>query len=157
MASNGAVLISAFPVTAERLFPYRLTAQTPEGLGVQASLGADSIWRLWWRMPQTIPSGTPKLRLVAHANATSGNAKFDPKWIEVNIGDDADAATPASEGTQTLSWAAGEAYDFKEIKTTLDVGTFPAAGEFLKMDLTFITASWTLAAISVWLPEIIWE
>ncbi|HEV3262050.1 MAG TPA: hypothetical protein VG013_34685, partial [Gemmataceae bacterium] len=34
-----------------------------EGLGVAASIAADSVWELRFPMPPTLPSGTLKLRL----------------------------------------------------------------------------------------------
>ena len=38
-----------------------------EGLGVEASLGANATWRLRFQMPHTLPTGTGKLRLLALA------------------------------------------------------------------------------------------
>jgi hypothetical protein len=43
--------VSTYPVTAPRVFPYFLRAAMPEGLGYEASLGTDAIWRLFYRMP----------------------------------------------------------------------------------------------------------
>jgi hypothetical protein len=127
-----------------------------EGLGVEASLGADSIWRLRFLMPPTLPSGTGKLRLLALANATSGAAKVNPKWASVAVEEDPSSATLQAETVQTLTWGAGDNDQYKELKVTLDADTL-VAGEVVVMDLTFETSSWTLAQVSTWIASIWWE
>lgn len=152
---------SAYPVTADRVFPNvhvgaGSNSKHDEGLGVEASLGADSIWRLRFQMPPSLPSGTGKLRLLALANATSGNAKVNPKWGSVAAEEDPSSATLNAEGTSTLSWSTGDNDQYKELKIALDADTL-VASEMVVMDLTFETASWTLAQVSTWIPSIIWE
>lgn len=147
---------SAIPVTADRVFPYVYDAGTfqEEGLGVEASVGADSTWRLHFEMQPTLPTGTGKLRLRARANATSNVAKVNPKWA--SLGNEEDEPGLNAEGVQTITWAAGDAHQRKEVLVTLDADTL-VAGEIVIMDLVFETAAWTLAAISNWIPSIIWE
>lgn len=152
---------SAYPVTAGRAFPnFHVGAGSnskhDEGLGVEASVGADTTWRLRFQMPPTLPSGTCKLVQRALANATSGNAKVNPKWVSVANAEDPSSATPVAEGVQTISWAAGDADKYKETKITLDADT-PVGGEVIVMDLVFETASWTLAQVSTWQVFVIWE
>jgi len=152
---------SAYPVTAERVFPNvhvgaGANSKHEQGLGVQASVGADSIWRLRFMMPPSLPTGTGKLRLLALANATSGNAKVNPKWASVAVEEDPSGATLNAEGTSTVSWGAGDNDQYKELKVTLDADTL-VAGEVVVMDLVFETSSWTLAQVSTWIPSIIWE
>lgn len=153
---------SRYPATSGRVFPNfhvgaGANSKHDEGLGVEASVGADSTWRLRFLMPPTsLPSGTCKLRLLALANATSGSAKVNPKWASVAAAEDPSSATLNAEGTSTLTWAAGDADDYKELKITLDADT-PVAGEMIVMDLVFETSSWTLAAVSTWIPSIIFE
>jgi len=152
---------SAFPVTAGRVFPNfhvgaGANSKHDEGLGVEASVGADSTWRLRFQMPPTLPSGTGKLRLLALANATSGVAKVNPKWVSVAVEEDPSSATLVAETVQTVTWAAGDNDQYKELKVTLDADTL-VAGEIVVMDLVFETASWTLAAVSTWIASIIWE
>ncbi|HJX58192.1 MAG TPA: hypothetical protein VJ325_05680 [Thiobacillus sp.] len=125
-------------------------------MGVAASIAADSTWRLRFQMPPTLPSGTGKLRLLALANATSGNAKVNPKWASVAVEEDPSSATPVAETVQTVTWGAGDADQYKELKVTLDADTL-VANEVVVMDLVFETASWTLAAVSTWIAIIIWE
>lgn len=152
---------SAVPVTSPRVFPNihvgaGANSKHDEGLGVEASVGADSTWRLRFWCPPTLPSGTCKLRLWALANATTGNAKVNPKWSSVAAEEDPSGATLNAETTQTLSWGAGDNDQYKELKVTLDADT-PVAGEMIVMDLVFETASWTLAVISTWIAAVIWE
>jgi len=152
---------SAYPVTAARVFPNIHVgagsgSKHEEGLGVEASVGADSTWRLRFALPPTLPSGTGKLRLLALANATSGVAKVNPKWASVAVEEDPSSATLQAEGTQTVTWAAGDNDQYKELKVTLDADTL-VASEIVVMDLVFETSSWTLAQVSTWTVSIIWE
>jgi hypothetical protein len=152
---------SAFPATAGRVFPnFHIGAGSnskhDEGLGVEASVGADSTWRLRFQMPPTLPSGTGKVMLRAQANATSGNAKVNPKWVSVANGEDPSSATLNAEGVQTITWSAGDADDYKETKVDLNADTL-VGGEVVVMDLVFETSSWTLAQVSTWQVFILWE
>lgn len=152
---------SVFPVTADRVFPNfhvgaGANSKQDEGLGVEASVGADSTWRLRFQMPPTLPTGTGKVLLRALANAVTGNAKVNPKWVSVAAGEDPSSAALNAEGVQTITWAAGDADDYKDTKVDLDADTLVASEEVI-MDLVFETASWTLAVVSTWIVSIIWE
>lgn len=151
---------SAYPTTSNA-FPYvyigaGANSKHEEVLGVAASLAADTIWRLRFQMPPTLPTGTGKLRLLLLANATSGNAKINPKWVSVAVEENASSATPVAETVQTVTWAASDNDQYKELKVTLDADTLVESEEVV-MDLTFETASWTLAQILGVIPSIIWE
>lgn len=143
--------------TVDRTFPnYGSSGNDTEGLGVEASVGADSIIKLRWMMPPTLPTGTGKVVLDLHVNATANDAKVNPKWVSVAVsGEDVDAATVVAEGVQTIT-APGTANQVVQTKVTLDADTL-VAGETVAMDLVFETASWTLAAVSTWVVYIIWE
>lgn len=149
---------SSFPVTAGRVFPniHAATNAHLEGLGVEASLGADAIWRLWFQMPPTLPTGTCKLLLRAIANATSGNAKVNPKWKSFAAEETVSSPSLNAEGVVTVTWSAGDADQLKETKITLDADT-PVAGEEIILDLTMETSGWTLAAVSTWVVSVLWE
>lgn len=152
---------SAIPVTGGRVFPdvyvgAGANSRHDEGLGVEASLGGDAIWRLRFQMPPSLPTGTGKLRLLALANATSGDARANPKWASVAAGEDPSSAVLNAEGTATVTWGAGDNDVYKETKIILDADTLVASEEVV-MDLTFETASWTLAQKSLWIASIIWE
>ena len=152
---------SAWPeTTAGRAFPNfhvgaGANSKQDEGLGVAASIGGDTIWRLRFQMPPSMPSGTFQLRCLALANATSGNAKVNPKWASVAAEEDPSSATLNAEGTSTLTWAAGDNDQYKELTVTLDADT-AVASEMIVMDLTFETASWTLAQVSTWIVCVRW-
>ena len=152
---------SAFPVTGSRVFPNihigaGANSKHEEGLGVEASVGADSIWRLRFQMPPVLPVGTCKLKLRALANATTGNAKVNPKWASVAVEEDPSSATLNAEGTTTITWSTGDNDQYKEAEVNLDADT-PVADEEIVMDLTFETTAWTLAQVSTWIVSIIWE
>lgn len=152
---------SAFPVTAARVFPNihvgaGANSKHDEGLGVEASVGADATWRLRFKMPPTLPSGTGKLQLWALANATTGVAKVNPKWASVAVEEDPSGATLNAEGTSTVTWSTGDNDQYKELEVALDADTLVAA-EMVVMDLVFETASWTLAQVSTWIASIIFE
>ena len=61
-----------------------------------------------------------------------------------------------AEPTDTITWGASDDDVLKEEKTDLALDTL-IAGETVVMNLTFITAGWTVAQITTWVPEIIWE
>ena len=152
---------SAYPVTAGNVFPNfhvgaGANSKHDEGLGVAASIAADSTWRLRFRMPPTLPTGTCKLDLWALANATAGNAKVNPKWASVAVEESPSGATLNAETVQTLTWAAGDNDQYKQLKITLDADTV-VGGETIAMDLVFETSSWTLAQVSTWQACVIWE
>lgn len=160
MAGGAVEPISAVPATAGKVFPLVYSGGTNarliETLGVMASLNGDAIWYLTFIMPQTLPSGTAKLRLLCMANATSGNAKINPKWVSVAAGEIPDTMTLNAEGVNTVSWSSGDADKFKELKVTLDADTI-VANEVVFMALTFETSSWTLAQKLGCLASIHWE
>jgi hypothetical protein len=152
---------STYPATSGKVFPNfhvgaGANSKHDEGLGVMASVNADSTWRLRFQMPPSLPTGTGKLRLLALANATSGAAKVNPKWVSVAAAESASGATPVAEGTSTLTWAAGDNDKYKELKVTLDADTL-VASEVVVMELVFETTSWTLAVVSTWIASVIWE
>lgn len=151
---------SAHPTTAN-VFPNvhvgaGANGHATRGLGVVASLGADADWELEFPMPPTLPTGTPKLWARALANASSGAAKWNPKCGSNADEEDASAITLTAEGTQTTTWATGDEDVSKETKLTLDA-VAPVGGETYIIHVTMETTGWTLAQISTWKFDIIWE
>lgn len=127
------------------------------GIKVVASLGSNaSAWMAFPCPPSSLPTGTCKLVCQAMANATSGAAKFNPTWGSVTAGDTPDTHTLTGEGTQTLTWAAGDDHELLQAKVTLDADT-PTAGELIYVNFSFESTSWTLAAVSTWNAFVIWE
>jgi hypothetical protein len=74
----------------------------------------------------------------------------------VAVEEDPSSATLNAEGTSTLTWAAGDNDQYRELKITLDADT-PVAAEVIVMDLVFETTSWTLAQVSTWPASLIGE
>ena len=151
---------SAYPTTSDAFPNIHVGAgansKHDEGLGIVASLGANTIWRLRFQLPPMLPTGTGKLRLLALANATANAAKVNPKWASVAVEESPSGAALNAEGTGTITWGAGDNDQYKELKITLDADTL-VAGEEVVLDLTFETTGWTLAVISTWISSIIWE
>ena len=161
MAGGPIAYHSAYPATSNRVFPNfhvgkGANSKRDEGLGVEASVGADSTWELRFQMPPTLPTGTGKLLLRALADATTGVSKVNPKWRSVAAEEDPTDTALSAEGTTTTTWAAGDDDQYKEEKITLDADTL-VASEVVVMDLVFETTSWTLAKVSTWQAFIIWE
>lgn len=147
---------SAVPLNAGKVFPSLYVCAGANfkhiyGLGVMASVNADSIWRMAFVMPQTLPSGTCRLQLWSIANAATGAAKVNPKWAMGASLVNPSSITLVAEGTQTITWTAADTLVMTSI--ILDATT-PQAAKFLLMDLTFETVGWTLAAVSCWLPYV---
>lgn len=151
---------SAVPDTSGDVYPNVHTANSKyrEGLGVAASISSDRTWHLEFDCPPVLPAGTCKLVLIGVANATTGSAKINPKWVSVDsgAGENAFTATRVAEGTTTATWAAGDNDDDKRVKITLDADT-PVGGETIVMDLVFEASGWTLAQVSTWKVFVVWE
>ncbi len=129
-----------------------------EAVGVVASLAADAPAVIQFNMPGAglIPTGTLKLRVLAWANATSGVAKLDIADGATSVGSNIGATTLTTEaGSPTISQTWTTADVIVENKVTLT--TVPTAGQILTILATFRTASWTLAAASVWQFSLIFE
>lgn len=131
------------------------TIQRKEGMGVEASLGADATLEMWFEMPQVLPTGTGKLRATVISNVVTGNAKYDIEWKSFAALEDINVALN-SVALQTLSWGADDDTQLLEDVTTLSGDTI-VADEWVKLNVIFRTASWTVAAISTWNFSIIWE
>lgn len=164
MAGGPILPNSLFPGdTSGRLFPSFYggaggnAAARDEGMGVMASLTADATWELRFLLPPAaaIPSGTLKLRLLALANAATGDAKVTVKDAVVAAGASPSAVSLTSETQTTVSWGAGDNDKYKEAKITLSAT--PVGNDILVVGLTFNTTGWTLAQVSTWIASLIWE
>ncbi len=102
--------ISAFPATVGKVYPDVIPTTDNsfwiEGLGVMASLDADAELHYVYHVPTPIPSGTGKLEVIGYARQAAGDAKFNPKWRSLAVGEDLDLAAGGlnAEGTDTLTW-----------------------------------------------------
>jgi hypothetical protein len=125
-----------------------------EGVSVIASLGADAIAVLQFNLPESIPTGVLKCRVLAWANATSGVAKLTLA--------DAGTAPAANIGVTTLTaetqlsqtWATADIIVENKITMT---GAGQTANNIYTVRATFNTSGWTLAQASVWQFSLVWE
>lgn len=124
-----------------------------EGIGVVASLGSDAPLVLQFNMPESIPSGTLKLRCLAMANATSGAAKLTVKDKNVAAGSSLGTSTLNTETQLSQTWATADILVENKIALT----STPSANDILTVLATFNTTGWTLASASTWQFSIVWE
>src|SRR5215469_1679179 len=79
-----------------------------EGVGVVASLGADAAAVLQFNLPEIIPSGTLKCRVLAWANATSGVAKLTLSDGQTAPGANIGATTLTTDAQVSQTWSAAD-------------------------------------------------
>lgn len=152
---------SAFPATADRIFQNfhvgaGANSKRDEGLGFEASVGADSTWELRFQCPPTLPSGTGRLQIIALANATTGDGAWDVQWASVAAEEDPSSTALQSEGITTITWGAGDADQYKRATVTLDA-TALTANETVVMNFIAKTTAWTLAQVCTASLSLIWE
>src|SRR6516164_6898366 len=130
-----------------------------EGISVIANLNAaaaDAAAILQFNIPEAIPSGALKCRVLAWANATSGVAKLDIIDGRTPAGSNIANATFTTEaGSPTISQTWATADIIVENKVTLTQQ--PTANDIYTVIATFRTASWSLAQTSVWQFSLVWE
>jgi len=128
-----------------------------EGVGVVSSLTSSTNGYpavMQFNMPESLPTGTLKLRMLAMANATSGVAKVTISDGKTSAGSNIGATTMTSETQTSQTWATADI--LVENKVTLT--TSPSANDILTVVATFnSTSAWTLAAASVWQFSVVWE
>jgi hypothetical protein len=127
-----------------------------EGIGVVASLSVDAPAVLQFNMPEVIPSGTLKLRVLAWTTNTTNAlvSKLTVKDANVAAGNSLGTSTLNTESQLTVTWTA-TADIMTENKITLT--STPAANDVLTVLATFNSTGWTLATASVWQFSIVWE
>jgi hypothetical protein len=129
------------------------TAGALEGIGVVASLGADSSAILQFNMPESIPTGTLKLRCLAMANATTGVAKLTVSDGATSAGSNIGATSLNAETQLSQTWATADIL----VENKITLTTAPTANQILTVLAKFNTSGWTLAAVSTWQFSIVWE
>lgn len=130
------------------------TAGAFEGIGVVASLGADASAVMQFNMPETIPTGTFKLRILSRANATTGVVKLTIKDASTSAGSNIGVTTLTTETQVSQTWATADI--LVENKVTL-TATAPSANQITTILVTFNTSGWTLAAASAHQFSLVWE
>lgn len=124
-----------------------------EGVGVVASLLADAAAVLQFNLPESIPSGTLKLRILAMANATAGVAKLTVSDGQTAAGSNIGATTLTAETQLSQTWATADIL----VENKITLTTVPVANDILTVLATFNATGWTLAQASVWQFSLVWE
>ena len=124
-----------------------------EAVGVIATLGADAPCVMQFNMPEAIPSGTCKLRILAMANATSGVAKLTVSDGATSAASNIGATTLTAETQFSQTWATADIL----VENKITLTTVPTANQILTVLATFNTTGWTLAATSAWQFSVVWE
>ena len=133
------------------------TAGAIEGVGCIASLnvgGVDAPLVLQFNLPEVLPSGTAKLRALAWANATSGNALYTPTDGQTAVNANIGGTSLSGPGQQTVTWTT---VDIMMEKKTNISSTPLVINNMLTVLVTFNNSSWTLAQTSVWQFSLVWE
>jgi hypothetical protein len=125
---------------------------TIEGIGVIATLNVTAPAVLQFNMPEVIPTGACKLRLLAFANAASGAAFWQVQDGATSPGNNIANATFSTETAQSITWGSNVMQELKQNLTTA-----PSANQVLTVVITFGTTTFTLAQASVWQASIVWE
>jgi hypothetical protein len=124
-----------------------------EGIGVVASLAADADAILQFNLPESIPTGTAKIRCLAWANATAGVAKLTIRDGQTAAGSNIGATTLTAETQVSQTWATADII----VENKITIATVPTANSILTVRATFNATGWTLAQASVWQFSLVWE
>jgi len=132
------------------------TAGATEGIGLIGSLGANAPAVLQFNMPESIPTGTLKLRMLAMSTSVVGS-----QIVKLTVSD-ASTSPAASIGATTLTGESQSTVTFTaadiliETKLTL-TATAPTANQITTILVTFNNTGTTLVAASVWQFSLVWE
>lgn len=125
-----------------------------EGVGVIGSLGADAAVTLQFNLPESIPTGTFKLRSLA-LSQTGGSlvSKLTVSDGQTAVGSNIGATTLTAETQITFTFATADL--LVENKTALT--TSPTANNILTVLATFNHTGWTQTAASAYQFSLVWE
>lgn len=129
------------------------TAGAIEGIGCVASLASTAPGVLQFNLPESIPTGTAKLRTLAWANAAAGNAVIQITDGQTAVGSNIGQAALGTAGTVSLTWTTADVI----MEQKVNLSTAPTANDILTVLLNFTSSSWTLAATSVFQFSVVWE
>jgi len=124
-----------------------------EGIGVIASLAAEAAIPLQFNLPEAIPSGTLKARILAWSNASSGTAVLTLSDGQTAVGSNIGSTVLTAETQYSTAWTAVD----NIVETKITLSTTPTANNILTVLATFNHTSWTLAQTSVWQISLVWE
>jgi hypothetical protein len=127
-----------------------------EGVGCVASvnaLAADPVAVLQFNLPEVIPTGVLKCRVLAWANASAGIAKVTLSDGQTAAGSNIAGTTLTADTQISQTWATADI--IVENKVTL--ATAPTANSILTVTAAYNRTGWTLAQSSVWQFSLVWE
>ena len=130
-----------------------------EGVGVSISTSSSSSpfpAVLQFNMPESIPTGTLKLRTLVMTTTTSTtqNMKFTVVDGVTSAGSNIGATTVTSESQTTVTSAGADLLN--ETKVTLSAS--PSANQILTCVINYnSTGTWTATSASVWNFSVVWE
>jgi len=124
-----------------------------EGIGVVASLAAEAAAALQFNLPELIPSGTFKCRILAWSNASSGTAVLTLSDGQTAVGSNIGSTVLTAEAQYSTAWTAVD----NIVESKISLSTSPVANDILTVLATFNHTSWTLAQTSVWQFSLVWE
>lgn len=113
------------------------------------------LWLLKFAMPEVLPTGTAKLRILLRANATTGVCALNVKWASIALTESPDDATLSDEGSVDITVPA-TADQYKETLTILNADTV-VAGENVTVLIEADDTAHTVAADCGLVFDIIWE
>lgn len=149
--------------TGGKIFPGKHVGGTVgrviSGHQVMAALDGDASLELLFPLPATNPGGTLKLMTTSIADVAGTTVgKMNPAWEAIAATESLDQAVPTAEGVETPSHTTTLDDDAVVTLTTLDSDTVVyGTDRFIQMSIKFETSGWTLAVVSTWLFELIWE
>ena len=126
-----------------------------EGVAVIASLGADSTAVYQFNLPEVIPAGALKCRVLALANATAGIAKLTLADAGTAPAANIGATTLTTETQLSQTWATADV--IVEVAKQAMTGAGQTANNIYTVKATWNATGWTLAQQSVWQLSLVWE
>jgi hypothetical protein len=131
------------------------TAGAMEGIGVVASLATTQSAVLQFNLPESIPTGVAKIRILGWANATAGNIRIILNDGQTAAGSNIGATTLTADTTYNFTWVTADVI----VENKTNIATSPTANSILTVRVDFVGAGavWTLAQASVWSFSLVWE
>jgi hypothetical protein len=124
-----------------------------EGIGVVASLAADSTAELRFPMPPSIPTGTLKLMIRGMGAVSTQVAKFQVSDNSCGTGVSPSGLTLTAEAASSVTFASVDQY----IDTKVTLTTVPNPNDDLVVALKFQTTGWTASTVTTWQVWALWE
>jgi hypothetical protein len=132
-----------------------VSQSTIEGIGVVASLGANASAILQFNLPEVLPTGTLKCRVLAWANASAGIAKLTLSDGGTAPANNIANTTLTAETQLSQTWATADI--IVEVAKQTMAGPNQMANNIYTVVAQFNNTGWTLAVASVWQFSLVWE